>query len=307
MPFDTAVLGDDFMPMNHREVNPIAAKALKVFDEHGTEIAGYHHIVRGDNGETIRVCGEGYTLVQNEFLVDTIETALKKSKLDLTDARVGFDYSHNGARMFAQWILPAHTALIRPGVEASLRVVALNSYDSSTPVLARTGSFNWVCANQAVSGKEFASFRFRHSGEIDILPAVAKLAAAAEEHVEQARRWERWPSIRISDQTVRAVMMSLPKATEAQVDGLIHAWLKARDEDELQGGDNLWCLYNVLTAWASSKEAIVGTQLAHRNWERQTRVAAVVEGKLWQEIVGENDLPSPPMPARTGTATVAIA
>lgn len=286
MPLDFTALSGDFVPMDHKRVQPIGAKALKVFDEEGQEIPGYHHVVRGDTGATIRVAPESYTIVQNDFAVDTIESALRKSSLDLTGARFGADYSHDGARMFAQWILPAHTASIRPGVEASLRVVLLNSYDGSTALHCRTGAFNWVCANTSVSGSEWASFRFTHSGEIDLVPAVAKLAVAAEEHALQVARWERWPSIPVSDATVRAVMTSIPLASRSQVDGLIHAWLKARDEDPLQGGANLWCLYNVLTAWAS-KGYEGEPNRAQYTWDRSKRVAQVVESKLWQEIVAE--------------------
>lgn len=285
MPFDMATL-NDFVPMDHRETNPIGAKALKVFNERGEEIAGYHHIVNGETGKTIRVASDSYTVVQNDFAVDTIETALRKSRLDLTDARFGVDYSHDGARMFAQWLLPAHTSVIRPGVEATLRIVLLNSYDGSSALHARTGAYNWVCANTSVSGKEFGSFRFTHSGEIDLTPAVAKLTLAAEDHVEQAKRWERWPAIAVTDQSVRAVLSSIEKTSEQQVDNLVHAWLKARDEDELQGGANLWCLFNVLTAWAS-KDPSGGETRAQRNWDRQKRVAQVVEGKLWAELAAE--------------------
>ena len=150
MPFDTAILDGDFCPMNHKTVQPIGAKALKVYDETGREIEGFHHIVRGDSGATIRVAPSSYPLIQNDYVVDLIETALKKSRLDLTDGRFGVDYSHDGARMFAQWLLPAHTARIRDGVEATLRVIALNSYDASTALHGRIGNFNWACANQAV-------------------------------------------------------------------------------------------------------------------------------------------------------------
>jgi len=284
MPFDTAILNGDFTPMNHREVQPIGANALRCFDEAGREIPGYHHIVNGETGATIRVAPDTYTVVQNATACDAIENALRLSKLDLTDGRFGVDYSHDGARMFAQWILPAHTALVRPGVEATLRVVLFNSYDGSAALQGRIGAFNWVCANTSVTGKEFASFRFTHSGEIDLIPAVKRLAIAAEEHAEQVKRWETWPAISVSDQQVRAVMTALPKASEAQQDALIHAWLKARDEDPLQGGPNLWCLFNVLTAWASRDPDGGGANKAQRNWDRESRVAQLVEGKVWQEI-----------------------
>jgi hypothetical protein len=289
MPLDMTALAGDFVPMNHREVQPIAAKALKCFDENGTEIPGYHHIVRGDTGATIHVAPDTYTVVQNEMAVDLIERALKSSKLDLTDARFGVDYSHDGARMFAQWILPAHTAVVRPGVEASLRTVLLNSYDGTSAVHGRTGAYNWVCANTSVAGTEYGSFRMAHKGQIDLGPAVARLTRAAEEHVAQVERWKAWPDIRISDATARAVIGSIPLATTSLIDGLVHAWLKARDEDPLQGGDNLWCLFNVLTAWASSKEAnALGiANRAYRNNDRELKVAKVIEGKLWKEIAAD--------------------
>jgi hypothetical protein len=284
MPFDTAVLGDDFMPMNHKTIQPIGALALKVYDEHGKEIPGYHHICRGDNHETIRVSPESYTVVQNQTAIEMVEESLAKSKLDLTDARFGVDYSHDGARMFAQWLLPAHTALVRPGVEATLRVILLNSYDASTALQGRVGSFNWACANQAVSGKEYASFRFIHSAKaaIDLTPAIGRLTTAAEHHVEQVNRWENWPGVAVSDQLARKLLTALPKATESTVDGLVHAWLKARDEDPLQGGPNLWCLYNVLTNWATHGEG-GGENKAFRNWERQRQVADLMEGKVWAD------------------------
>lgn len=282
MPFDMAIL-DDFVPMDHKQVQPVSAKALKIYDAEGAEIPGWHHVVHGTTGATLRVCPEGYSLIQNDLAIDTIEAALRASRLDLTDARFGCDYSHDGARMFAQWIMPAHTAKVRQGVEASLRVVLLNAYDGSTSLSCRVGAFNWVCANTSVSGKEFASFKFRHSGKIDLEPAVRRLAQAAEEHVEQVRRWERWPAIAVTDVQARAAVSALPRVTEAMVDGLVHAWLKARDEDPLQGGANLWCLYNVLTAWAS-RDPTGGANRAFRNWERTEKVAALVESKLWTEL-----------------------
>ena len=261
------------------------AKALKVFDETGKEITGYHHVTRGDTGATIRVAPDSYTMVQNDYAVDMIEDALRKSKLNLSDARFGCDYSHDGARMFAQWLLPAHTAHIREGVEASLRVILLNSYDGSTSLHGRVGNYNWACANQAVSGKEYSSFRFRHSGAIDLEAAIGKLTLAAEEHVDMVHRLEKWPSVKVTDKQARMILSALPKATEALVDNLVHAWLKARDEDPVQGGANLFCLWNVLTAWSSKEKD--GENFVARNWERQTKVAALVESKLWSSVEAE--------------------
>ena len=168
--------------------------------------------VRGDNRETIRLAPDSYTLVQNEAAIGMIEDAFTKSKLDLTDARFGCDYSLDGARMFAQWIFPAHTTKVRDGVEASLRVILLNCYDATTALSGRVGAFNWACANQSVSGQEYASFKFQHKGEIDLRPAVERLAIAAEKHVIETTRWERWPAIAVSDQLARKLIGRCPRS-----------------------------------------------------------------------------------------------
>ena len=104
-----------------------------------------------------------------------------------------------------------------------------------------------------------------------------------EQHVEEVHRWEHWPSVAVSDILARKLLTALPKASTAQVDALIHEWLRARDEDPLQGGPNLWCLSQVLTRWATHDEA-KGENKAFRNWERHERIAELFESKLWQEI-----------------------
>jgi uncharacterized protein DUF932 len=285
MPFDlmdTEKAG--FMPMNHRTIQPIPAEALKVFDARGEEIPGYHHIVRGDTGKTIRVCSDSYTLVQNDFAIATVEDALAKSTLDRADMQFGIDYSHDGARMFAQWLLPAHTEKVKSGVEATLRLIMLNAYDGSTAFSGRSGSYNWACANQAVAGKDFGSFRFIHTGEIDVEEAVKKLTLAAEDHVEQAKRWREWPEIAVTDEQACTALCALPGASDAQVDALVHAWLKARDDtDNVQSGANLWCLYNVLTAWATHDPS-APKQRAQKLFDRQRRVAQVIDGEVWKEL-----------------------
>jgi len=290
MPFDLMEIDRlGFVPMNHVRQQPIAARALKVFDERGEEIPGYHHIVRGDTGKTIRIATDSYTVVQNDFAIDTVEAALRASSLDLADLRFGIDYSHDGARMFAQWLLPAHTAQVKSGVEATLRLILLNSYDGSTALHCRSGSYNWACANQAVSGREFSSFRFTHTGEIDLPSAVARLTQAAEEHAEQTRRWQAWPQIAVSDEQACRVLASLPQASESQIDALAHAWLRARDDaDSPQSGPNAWCLFQVLTAWATHGIGTdAGRQRAQRSWDRQKRVAQVIDSDLWHELVDE--------------------
>lgn len=268
-----------FIPSDHSAPKFFPVECLRVFDEKGHELPGYKRIVRSDTGVTLNVATDSYQVVSNEEAFGGFESALAESSLDLTDMRIGTDYSHNGARCFRQYLLPAHTAKVGKS-DIALRLIMMNSYDGSLAFRGQSGFYNFVCANTSVSGTDLASFKMRHTGGIDVPKAIAGLAKAAEAHVLESARMQAWPQIGVSDTAARAVMETIPQSTKTLVDDLVHRWLKARDEDEVQGGPNLWCLYNTLTAWATHGERAK----SNIRFDREQRVAKLMQGKAWKEL-----------------------
>lgn len=271
-----------FIPANHAQPQFFPVAAYRVFDEKGHELPGYKRIVREDTGETLNVATDSYRIVTNEEAFGAFEVALQESTLDLTDMRIGTDFAANGARCFRQYLLPAHTARVGKS-DIALRLIMMNSYDGSLAFRGQSGFYNFVCANTSVSGTDLASFTMRHSGGLDVPKAIAGLAKAAEQHVVESEKMKVLPLIEVSDSQARAVMESIPQPTKTLVDDLVHRWLKARDEDEVQGGANAWCLANVLTAWATHGDG--DRKRVQVRYDREARVRKLMEGKVWKALV----------------------
>jgi hypothetical protein len=275
-----------FIPADHAAPKFFPVKARRLFDEAGHELPGYLRIVREDTGDTLHVATDSYKVVTNEEAFGAFEDALKASTLDLTDMRIGTDYAANGARCFRQYLLPAHRVEVKNGIEVALRLIMMNSYDGSLKFRGQCGAYNFVCANTSVSGTDYAQFSMRHSGGIDVKQAIAGLTKAAEEHLETTRRWRAWPRIPVSDQQALEVCKAMPLATPGLVDHLVHSWLRARDEGGPQSGANLWCLWNVLTAWATHGDLHVRGGTGQAKFDRERRVARLTESKPWQALAG---------------------
>ena len=273
-----------FIPANHKAPAFFPVVARRLFDEKGEELPGYKRIVREDTGCTLNVATDAYKIITNEEAFGAFETALEESSLDLTGLRIGTDYANGGARCFRQYLLPAHTVEVKTGVSVALRLLMMNSYDGSLAFKGQVGAYNFVCANTSVSGVDFASFKMKHTGQLDVPKAIRGLASAAEAHVLEASRMQAWPQISVSDAQARDLFGAMPQATGMLVDHLVHRWLVARDTDPMQGGANAWCLFNVLTAWSTHGDNKVVGGRGQVRFDREQRVRKLIDGKAWTAL-----------------------
>ena len=288
-PYSELMERHGFIPADRAAPKFFPVEARKLYDETGEEIPGYRRIVRTDSAKTLNITTDSYKVITNEEAYGTFEDELRKSSLDLTDMRIGTDYAREGARVFRQYLLPAHQVEVKPGVAVALRLLMLNSYDGSLRFQGKAGAFNFVCANTSIHGNEISGFKIRHSGDIDLTGAVAGLVKAAQEHFAEAAKWRIWPSIRIADLQARALIQATPTIAKSTVDHLVHAYMVARDTDELQGGPNLWTLFNVLTAWSThgnqdEADARRGFGAQVRT-DRETSVRKLVAGPEWARAI----------------------
>jgi hypothetical protein len=292
MPFDNLPYADlmqqhGFIPANHAQPAFYPVTARRLFDEKGEELEGWKRIVREDTNRTLHVATDSYQVVSNEDAFGAFEQALRDSALDLADMQIGTDYAAFGARCFRQYLLPAHRVEVKPGNAVALRIIMMNSYDGSLKFRGQAGAYSFVCANTSILGTDYGKFSFAHraGADIDVAGAARGLIAAAEGHVATAAQWKRWPAIAVTDETAIAVFQTLPSASKSLVDHLVHAWVRARNDDaNPQGGANLWALYNVLTAWSSHGESDVQGGRGAIRFEREVKVAKVIEGEPWKAL-----------------------
>lgn len=284
--YATQMAKHGFIASDHQAPRFFPVAARNIYDSHGEELPGYLRIVREDSGETLHVATDAYKIITNEEAFGAFEEAIALSSLDSRNMRIGTDFSHHGARCFRQYLFPDHLVPVKPGVEVALRIIMMNSYDGSLAFRGTAGAYNFVCSNTTILGNEVAGFRMKHGKSSDIGRAAEALVGAAEQFVQATNRWKAWPSIAVNDQQALEVFAAMPGATQGLTDELARRWLMARDTDAVQGGANLWCLFNVLSAWSTHDRVKPSAQgnFAATRFDREARVGKLIEGKCWEAL-----------------------
>lgn len=266
-----------FIPANH--VAPIEFEVLLngIYDRQGRKIPGHKAVVRSDTGDTLAVHSDKYSLVPYQVHFDAFEKAIAKSGLDTTNLRIGTDLTNNGARIFRQYLFPDHMVEVDSGRHGmrpvAMRIVMFDSYDGSSKFRGMTGAFDFVCANQSVSGKEIDSIGFKHVGEMaDKIDAAAEqLSGSAQRFIEEMGRLRVWPRIDLKNVEFSELVDAMPQSNKTLVDYLTAEYARF-------DGKNLWDGYNLLTRWATH-ELPPKTRA-----DRQKRVGELLEGELWHGL-----------------------
>ena len=266
-----------FIPANH--VKPIEFEVLLngIYDAKGRKIPGHKAVVRGDTGDTLAVHSDKYSLTPYQVHFDAFEKAIARSGLDTRNMRIGTDLTNNGARIFRQYLFPDHMVEVDSGRHGmrpvALRILMFDSYDGSSRFWGKCGAFDFVCANQSVSGKEIDSIGFRHVGEMEakIDAAADQLSGSAQRFVEEMGRLRLWPRIDLKNVEFSELVDAMPQSNKTLVDSLTADFARF-------DGKNLWDGYNLLTRWATH-------DLPPRTRaDRQKRIGELVEGELWQGL-----------------------
>jgi len=267
-----------FVPMNHEKPLWFPVETQPIYDARGKIIPGHQAVVRGDSGDTLAVHTDKYSLVPYQQHFEIFERAIEQSSLDSTDMQVGSDMSDNGAKIFRQYVLPAHTMMLDTASQKrpiALRLYMFDSYDGSTAWQGRAGFFDFCCANAAIYGTETASFRFKHLGEMieKIEHAAAMLTRASETFIEQFPRLQKWPNIHLDTAHFSELIDALPQSNERLIDNLTAEYGRS------QYG-TLWDAHQLLTSWSTHGIP------ARTQADRQKRVAALVESSAWRHCEG---------------------
>jgi hypothetical protein len=288
MPFDYMPNADrardaGFVPMNHSEIKYFEVGTIPVFNANGTEIPGYLAVQRKDTGDTLAVHSDSYVPIQDAQIFEAFENGLDRAGFNLTGLAVAADRSHNGARMFVQYLLPEVTEKIN-GTQVSLRFLMWNSHDGSLKATGRAGFYNWVCANTAVRGEDLGAFSIKHvGGAADITVKIDNLAMQAEKAVAEMRRMKLWAERPILDSTAKKLFEAIPGSSKQLVGTLLSAWTDAKEGEGPNAGDTLWSAYNVLTGWASHTEGRSKNAINARV-EREQRVAKLLALPEWTQL-----------------------
>ena len=210
-------------------------------------VSKHKAIVNPETEKIISVVGSGYQLVQNADVFPQFEDAIRLSNLDTNGMVRDVSTSHDGGRTVVSYDFPEHQIMIKENDSVNLKLVLLNSYDTSWRFRAIAGAFRLLCANGMIMGDTFLEYSGKHTASLNTERAINNLEVSLEGFLAEAELWKTYPKVDVSPTQVNQVFTRLASGSKTLMKDLDHTFLEYVDEV----GHNLWALFNTLTAWST--------------------------------------------------------
>ena len=259
-------------------------------------------LYRTDTNQVLNVVGRQYKIAQYQDAWKAAERILINSGLDLTGLERRMEESHNGARAYAIFTLPAYTVDTGHGDESQLQITVYTSFDGSWCFRLEVGAVRTLCLNTQVAIDGFSLYKAKHTPSLNIDHAVRKVGMVLDTYNREAERWGRWRTKEVHDRTAFATFADAAKCKfvasksvtipiselleEPEVyrnRALMYLWQQYTTDERKHLGNNQWAVYNTLTHWATHAPA--GKKTATANIEaikvrRSERVRETARARL---------------------------
>ena len=235
-------------------------------------------LVRDDNNESVGIVGQNYEVAQHPDAFRTVERIISNSDLDTTGISRDIQVSHDGARAYAVYTLPAHSAG-QGKEETALQISTRNSFDGSWCFHVEVGAVRMICLNGQVFLDSFAMFKARHTAGLNMDHAARKLSKAIDVYQNESERWIRWQNTSVTDNQAFKTFADVAgckfitpvKAMTSTVDSLLlepevyrnrtlmNLWTQYTNDERKALGSTAWAIYNTMTHWATHADATKST------------------------------------------------
>ena len=235
-------------------------------------------LVRDDNNESVGIVGQSYEVAQHPDAFRTVERIIANSDLDTTGVTRDIQVSHDGARAYAVYTLPAHS-IGQGKEETALQISTRNSFDGSWCFHVEVGAVRMICLNGQVFLDSFAMFKARHTAGLNMDHAARKLSKAIDVYQNESERWIRWQNTSVTDNQAFKTFADVAgckfvtpvKAMTSTVDSLLlepevyrnrtlmNLWTQYTNDERKALGSTAQAIYNTMTHWATHADATKST------------------------------------------------
>jgi len=238
-------------------------------------------IYRTDTGGELGIHGHGYKPVAPKKMIDNTRNILERSDLNTAGLTEQIRTSHDGARCFVQYNLPAHTYETGDGDRASLSLLSTSSFDGTWPFMISVAAVQSACTNlQVFVSGEVAIYKAKHTQSLDIEHGANIIVKSLDVFNNERELWKAWQSTLVRDMeafsffadaldvklksgftlsTPADLLNSLPRRNE----NLNYIWRMYDSIYRNRLGANWWAVYNAMTDWSTHFGAV--RQSSERN------------------------------------------
>jgi len=227
-------------------------------------------LYRLDTREPLAIVGSKYQVTQYAEAWRAAEIILLRSGLNLTGLKRQMDESHNGARAYLVFTLPAHTIETAKGDTTALQIIVYSSFDGSWCFSLEAGYLRMLCANKQVSITDFSLYKSKHTPGLNIDLGVSKVEKVLHNFEEEKWRWQRWSEQKATEREAleafaiaanckfinakssrfHSVNDLLAEPEVYRNKSLMFMWEQFATERNALGM-NQWAIFNTMTHWSS--------------------------------------------------------
>lgn len=230
-------------------------------------------IYRTDTGKELGVHGHGYQAVAPKKMIDSTRSIIERSDLNTKDIEETIRTSHDGARCFVQYTLPAHTYETPDGDTASLSLLATSSIDGTFPFMISAAAIQSACTNlQVFIGGEVAVYKAKHTKSLNVEHGANLIVKALDVFNNERELWDKMQGEYVSSNEAFIEIckgVGVPTLIDDLVDSnpdlvveknrsksknLAYIW-DAFHKYKVRLGQNRWALYNAFTDWSTHSGA----------------------------------------------------
>ena len=267
-------------------------------------------LVREDTNQVLSVVRKTYNPVNHVDAFKTAENVIKLSDLDVTGIERETACSHDGARAYSIYTLPAHTVSIGEGTgdQVALTISARNSFDGSWSFVVEVGGKRFICLNMQVFANNFGIHKSKHTKGLNLNQIADKLSESVRFYNDETDLWQEMVDTSIDNADAMSIMAHLAQAKTVDshiasgfgfdheiilnepdvkrnktLGDLWYYWNCNRGEL----GSTAWSLYNSMTEWAT--HSIPSRRLSQKNiasvkMDRLDRVRKTLNDKMLPEL-----------------------
>jgi len=240
-------------------------------------------IYRTDTAAELGVHGRGYKPVAPKKMIDNTRNILERSDLNTVGLTEQIRTSHDGARCFVQYNLPAHTYETGDGDRASLSLLSTSSFDGTWPFMISVAAVQSACTNlQVFVSGEVAIYKAKHTQSLDIEHGANIIVKSLDVFNNERELWKAWQGTQVRDMEAfyffadaldvklgsksfshsyspADLLHKLPRRNE----NLNYIWRMYDSIYRNRLGANWWAVYNAMTDWSTHFGAV--RQSSERN------------------------------------------
>jgi hypothetical protein len=184
------------------QTTPALFHVLKDLDNIDTCFTDKYVTYRTDTNACLGIHSVRHKAVAPKDVIKTAREIILRSGLNTEGISEQIAVSHDGARSFVKYKLPAHTYETPDGDNASLGLLATTSIDSSFPFVISAAAIQAACTNlQVFISGEVAVFKGNHTTNLDLDKASRTIVKSLDFFEAERDVWKEMYSNSIEPET----------------------------------------------------------------------------------------------------------